>query len=101
MRCSECRYHDEDAGHFAFCSEVRDIPRVQVERIEGSKYSGLLWIDDADNSTNFKFNIGGGDLASARKALVRFVAILQKRLDDEARCPFYKSAGSRGGNREN
>lgn len=93
-RCPECGYHDENAGHFASCSKVRNTPRVQVERIEGRKYSGLLWIDDSDNSTNFKFNIAGGDFAAARKALVRFIAVLQKKLDDETKCPFHTARDS-------
>lgn len=87
-RCSECGCI---TGHFASCPRVRDTPQVQVNRIEGRQYSGLLWIDDSDNSTNFKFNIAGGDFASARQVLGRFIAILQKRLDDESKCPFYKS----------
>lgn len=85
-RCPECGYRN--IGHLASCSRVRDSPQVQVERIEGRRYSGLLWIDDEDDSTNFKFNIAGGDFAAARKALVRFINVLQKKLDDESRCPF-------------
>lgn len=88
-RCLECRYREPN--HLASCSRVRNTPQVQVERIEGRRYSGLLWIDDKDNSTNFKFNIAGGDFASARQALVRFIAVLQKRLDEEAKCPFHSA----------
>lgn len=90
-RCSECGYLN--LGHYKSCSKVANTPHVQVERIEGRKYSGLLWIDDDDNSTNFKFNIAGGDFPSARKALKRFIAVLQQKLDDESKCPFYELGG--------
>lgn len=89
-RCPECRA--TNGNHFTSCSTVANTPRVQVGRLETQKYWGMLWIDKKDNSTNFKFNVEGGDFASARKALVRFIAVLQKRLDDEKKCPVYKAA---------
>jgi hypothetical protein len=64
---------------------------VQARRLEGRKYWGLLWIDEKDNSTNFKFNIEGGDFPSARDALTRFIAVMQKRLDNEKKCPNYSA----------
>lgn len=82
IRCPECGYQDHTGlGHFKSCPTIANTPRIQVERIEGRKYSGLLWIDDDDNSTNFKFNIAGGDFASARRALKRFIAVLQQKLN--------------------
>jgi hypothetical protein len=63
---------------------------AQVNAIANNKYTGLLWIDDNDNSTNFRFNIAGGDFSSAREILIRFIAVLQEKLDNAERCPYFE-----------
>ena len=86
-RCSKCRLANGD--HLASCPEVANTPRVQADRLEGRKYWGMLWIDESDNSTNFKFHVAGGDFASARAALTRFIGVIDDRIKNEKRCPFY------------
>jgi hypothetical protein len=94
-RCIKCGKPNGD--HLVSCPVVANTPRVQARELEGHRYTGLLWIDESDGSTNFKFNANGGDFASGRKALQRFVAVIQKRLDDEEKCPSYEK-GAGGGN---
>lgn len=88
-RCIKCKAKDGD--HLYSCPEVINTLRVQVEEMEESKYTGLLWIDEQDGSTNFKFNVAGGDFSSAREALSKFVAVIQDRLNNAEQCPFFES----------
>lgn len=53
------------------------------------KYSGELWIDE-DGSANFRFHIEGGSFLDAQDALNKFITVLQSRLDNAKKCPFYK-----------
>jgi hypothetical protein len=88
VRCPECHY-DESRGHLASCSKVRDRLDVQAQSVADNKYSGLLWIDDSDDSTNFSFNIAGGDFSAAREVLIRFAAVIQEKLDNAVKCPYF------------
>jgi hypothetical protein len=53
------------------------------------RYSGELWLDP-DGTANFKWHIEGGTFLDAREALVKFIACLQSRLNNEQKCPMYR-----------
>lgn len=51
---------------------------------------GELFISAA-GTTNFKFHVEKGvDFQQARECLIRFVRIIQQRIDTAKECPFYE-----------
>jgi hypothetical protein len=86
--CSHCGLTNGD--HSASCQETASDPRA----FESRQYWGVLWMDDHDDSVNFKFHIAGGDFLSAREVLIKFRDVIQARLDAEKRCPYFETAAT-------
>jgi hypothetical protein len=51
--------------------------------------SAQLWLDK-DENVNFKFHLIHATFEEGREALKKFIALMQSRLDDQKKCPFYK-----------
>lgn len=52
-----------------------------------------LWAEllmSPDGTAHFKWHIEGLSFAEARAGLKQFIALMQGRLDDQQRCPFYQ-----------
>ena len=100
LYCSHCEHQfseEEEAalrfrptGHFgadlvayrATLSELKEEAAVKCAR-----YGGHLWLDE-DGTANFKFHIAGGDFATARFALEKFIECLQDKLNRGMDCPY-------------
>jgi hypothetical protein len=62
---------------------------VQRGAVTQHRYRGEVWIDEAGEA-NFRFHIAGGSFGEAREALARMIGVMQDRLDNAERCPFYE-----------
>lgn len=49
---------------------------------------GELWIDEAGEA-HFLCHTVGDDFTGTRTAIEKFIAVLQRQLDNEARCPLF------------
>jgi rRNA maturation endonuclease Nob1 len=75
--------HSKEAAVEPECKRVDEAEAA----VKSSRYGGHLWLDK-DGTANFKFHIAGGDFATARSALEKFIQCLQDKLNRGMDCPY-------------
>jgi hypothetical protein len=68
-------------------------PEREIERLRVLIPNATIWATTSlefDGTVNFNFHIEHGTFAEGRKALEKFIKIMQERLESQKSCPYYE-----------